>query len=258
MTRIHPTAIVHKDAIIEDDVEIGAFSIIGSEVKIGRGTRIGSNVVIQGKVIIGENNQIFHSAVIGFPPQDVKYKGEDTWVVIGNNNIIREFVTIHRASGEGEKTVLGDNCFLMAYSHLGHNVKVGNNVIIANMTQLAGHVEVHDFAFISGAVVIHQFCRVGKYVMIRGRSRLGLDAVPYMIIDGVENTEVKGLNVVGLRRNGFSDERIRILKEAYRILFRQNLNTSQALEILEREFSQYDDIKYLIEFIRTSKRGIGK
>lgn len=256
--RIHPTAIVHRDAIIEEDVEIGPFSIIGSGVKIGMGTKIGSNVVIEGKVVIGKNNQIFHSAVIGFPPQDIKYKGEDTEVIIGDNNIIREFVTIHRASGEGEKTIVGNNCFLMAYSHLGHNVKLGNNVVIANATQLAGYVEVHDYAFISGGVVIHQFCRVGKYVMIRGRSRLGLDAVPYMIIDGVENTEVKGINVVGLRRNGFSDERINIIKKAYKILFRQNLNTSQALEILEKELSQYEDIRYLIDFIKSSKRGIGK
>lgn len=256
--KIHPSAIIHKNAVIDDDVEIGPFSIIGAGVKIGKGTRIGSNVVIEGNVKIGENNQVLHSTVIGFPPQDIKYRGEDTEVVIGNNNIIREFVTIHRASGEGEKTVLGNGCFLMAYSHLGHNVKVGDNVIIANMTQLAGHVEVHDFAFISGAVVIHQFCRVGKYVMIRGRSRLGLDAVPYMMIDGVENTEVKGLNIVGLRRNGFSDERINVLKKAYKILFRRNLNTSQAIEVMEKELPQNKDIKYLLEFIKTSKRGIGK
>ncbi len=256
--KIHPTAIVHKDAIIENDVEIGPFSIIGAEAKIGKRTKIGSNVVIEGHVTIGENNQILNSAIIGFPPQDVKYRGENTEVVIGNNNIIREFVTIHRASGEGEKTCVGSNCFLMAYSHLGHNVKIGNNVIIANMTQLAGHVEVHDFAFISGAVVIHQFCRVGKYVMIRGRSRLGFDAVPYMIIDGVENTEVRGLNIVGLRRNGFSDEKINILKKAYKILFRQNLNTSQAIHLIEKELPNNEDIKYLIEFIKTSKRGIGK
>lgn len=258
MIKIHPTAILDKDILIEEDVEIGAFSVIKGKVKIGKGTKIGNNVIIEGKVTIGENNIIYHFTCIGFPPQDVKYKGEETEVTIGNNNIIREFVTIHRATGEGEKTSVGDNCFLMAYTHLGHNVKIGNGVVIANGTQLAGHVEIHDFAVLSGGVLIHQFCRVGKYAMIRGRARLGFDVVPYVIADGVENTEIKGLNIVGLRRNGFSDERIKILKEAYRILFRQNLNTSQALQILEKDFSKYDDIKYLIEFIKTSKRGIGK
>ena len=256
--KIHESAIVDKNAIIEEGVEIGPFSKISGKVKIGKGTKIGSNVIIEGNVKIGENNIIYHFACIGFPPQDLKYKGEETEIIIGNNNIIREFVTIHRASGEGEKTIVGDNCFLMAYVHLAHNVKIGNNVIIANTTQLAGHVEIHDNAFLSGGVLIHQFCRIGKYAMIRGRARLGLDVVPYVIADGVENTEIKGLNIVGLRRAGFNDERIKILKEAYRILFRQNLNTSQALEILEKDYSQYDDIKYLIEFIKSSKRGIGK
>lgn len=256
--KIHESAIVDKNAIIEEGVEIGPFSQILGKVKIGKGTKIGSNVIIEGKVTIGENNIIYHFACIGFLPQDVKYKGEESEVIIGNNNIIREFVTIHRASGEGEKTVVGDNCFLMAYVHLAHNVKIGNNIIIANGTQLAGYVEIHDNAFLSGGVLVHQFCRIGKYAMIRGRARLGLDVVPYVIADGVENTEVKGLNVVGLKRAGFTPERMKILKEVYRILFRQNLNTSQALEILERDYSQYDDVKYLIEFIKNSKRGIGK
>ena len=256
--KIHESAIVDKNAIIEEGVEIGPFSKISGKVKIGKGTKIGSNVIIEGNVKIGENNIIYHFACIGFPPQDLKYKGEETEIIIGNNNIIREFVTIHRASGEGEKTIVGDNCFLMAYVHLAHNVKIGNNVIIANTTQLAGHVEIHDNAFLSGGVLIHQFCRIGKYAMIRGRARLGLDVVPYVIADGIENTEIKGLNIVGLKRAGFTEERIKILKEVYKILFRQNLNTSQALEILEKDYSQYDDIKYLIEFIKNSKRGIGK
>jgi acyl-[acyl-carrier-protein]--UDP-N-acetylglucosamine O-acyltransferase len=255
MSRIHPTAIIEGEVEIGEDVEIGPYTYISGKVKIGRGTRIGPYCVIVGKVFIGEGNRIHHNASIGQPPQDVNYKGEESEVIIGNNNTIREFVTIHRATGEGKATIIGDNNFLMAYVHIAHNCKLGNGITIANLAQLAGYVEVEDQAFISGVLGIHQWCRVGAYAMVGGMTRLNQDAPPYFITAGYE-PEVLGLNFVGLRRRGFSQERMEILKEAYKTIYRSNLNLEDALKLLEDKFPESEDIKHLVRFYRGSRRGV--
>jgi len=255
MSKIHPTAIIEGDINIGEGVEIGPYVYISGKVSIGKGTKIGPFSVIVGRVSIGENNAIHHSVSIGQPPQDVNYKGEDTAVIIGNNNVISEFCTIHRATGEGNSTVIGNNNFLMAYVHIAHNCKLGNGITIANAAQLAGYVEVEDYAFISGVLGIHQWCRVGAYAMIGGMTRLNLDAPPFFMTVGYE-PEVVGLNLVGLKRRGFSSEKIEVLKECYRTIYRTNLTLEDSLKVLEERFSGYEEVKHLIEFYRKSKRGV--
>ncbi len=258
MSEIHKTSIIKGDVKIGEDVYIGPYSLIEGEIEIGDGTYIDSHVVIRGKVIIGKGNKIFSGVKIGFPPQDVKYKGEETEIVIGNENIIREFVTIHRATGEGEKTFIGNKNFLMAYSHIAHNCKIGNEVIIVNGAQLGGHVEVEDYAFISSCCLIHQFVKIGKYAMIGGGTHVKKDIVPYALSYGTPDAEIKGINSVGLTRRGFKGERLLNIKRAFKILFFHNLNTSQAIEKLKNDFEGNKDIEYLINFIESSKRGITK
>ncbi len=255
MSKIHKTAIIEGDVEIDEDVEIGPYTYISGKVKIGRGTKVGPHCVIVGKVSIGEGNIIHHSVSIGQPPQDLNYKGEESGVIIGRGNIIREFVTIHRATGEGKNTVIGDNNLLMAYVHIAHNCKLGNGITIANSAHLAGYVEVEDHAFISGVLGIHQWCRVGAYAMVGGMTRLNQDAPPYFMTVGYE-PEVVGLNIVGLRRKGFSQGRIEILKFAYKTIYMSNLRLEDALRLLEEKFPESEDIKHLVDFYRRSKRGV--
>lgn len=257
MIDIHPTSIVDSKAEIEDGVKIGPYSVIGADVKIGKGTVIGSSVLIEGPSEIGENCKIYHSVSIGLPPQDLSHKGERSYVKIGKNNIIREFVTIHRATGEEKVTEIGDDNFLMTYVHVAHNCKIGSHTILVNMAQFAGFVEIGDHAFVSGMVVVHQFTRIGNYSMIGGFSRVSQDVPPFFL--GVGNPlSMIGVNVVGLRRKGFSSKRVSILKEAFRILYRSGLNTSQAVKRIERELPLNEDISLLLNFIKTSTRGIVK
>lgn len=251
---IHDTAIIEEDVIIGKNVKVGPYSYLSGNVNIGDNTEIGPYVRIEGNVTIGCDNKIFHSAYIGAPPQDVSYKGQETFVRIGDNNIIREFVQIHRGTGEGSSTELGSDCFLMGGSHLAHNVKVGNSVTIANYSVLAGYVQVDDYSFISGLCGFHQFVKVGKYVMVGGMSRVGKDCTPFMIIEG-SPPRVAGINVVGLRRKGFSQERRNAIKNAYRILFHSGKNVSQAMEELSK-CEPSEDIDELINFIKSSERGI--
>lgn len=256
MTEIHKTAIVSPKAEIDDDVVIGPYCIIGDNVKIGRGTRLVNHVQIEGITEIGQNCTIFPFTTIGFPPQDIKYKGEPTGVKIGNNNIIREYVTIHRGSVSGDGwTVIGDNNFIMAYVHIAHDCKIGNNVIMANLATLAGHVQVEDFAFIGGLVAVHQFTRIGAHAMIGGFSGVGQDVPPFTMASG-PRAKLYGLNSVGLKRRGFSDETINILKKAYKILFRDKLQLKEAIEKVKKELPQIPEITHLIEFIEANKRGI--
>jgi len=256
MKEIHKTAIVSPKAEIDDDVVIGPYCIIGDNVKIGKGTRLINQIQIEGITEIGENCTIFPFTTIGFPPQDIKYKGERTGVKIGNNNIIREYVTIHRASVSGDGwTVIGDNNFIMAYVHIAHDCKIGNSVIMANLATLAGHVQVEDFAFIGGLVAVHQFTRIGAYAMIGGFSGVGQDVPPFTMASG-PRAKLYGLNSVGLKRRGFSDETINILKKAYKILFRDKLQLKEAIEKVKKELPQIPEIKHLIEFIEANKRGI--
>ena len=227
--RIHPTAIVDPDAQIAADVEIGPFSIIGPKAVIGHKTIVQSHVVIEGEVVIGARNFIRHGAIIGAPPQDVSFSPErKTRVEIGNDNIIREYCTVHRGSPEGSSTKIGDHNFLMAGAHVGHNCLIGNNVIIANNCLLAGHVRVDDGAFLGGGSTFHQHMHVGRLVMVQGSSAFGKDLPPFVI--AAERNFVFGLNVVGLRRAGFSAKDRDEIKAAFKLVYQSGLNVRQALE----------------------------
>ncbi len=255
-TEIHKTAIIDPNAVIDEDVSIGPFCIVGEGVKLKKGARLMSNVIIEGNTEIGEGCQIYPFASIGLPPQDVKYKGEKTGVRIGNNNIIREYASIHRASVGGDgMTAVGDNNFLMAYVHIAHDCRIGNNVVIANSAGLAGHVTVEDYAVIGGIVGVHQFTRIGAYAMVGAFSGIGQDIPPYTMASG-PRAKLFGLNSVGLKRNGFPDSTINELKKAYKILFREKLTLKEALKKVQKEFSHSKEIKHLVEFIEKNTRGI--
>lgn len=253
---IHPTAIIDSDVEIEDGVSIGPYSIIGKGVKLKKGVKIISNVIIEGRTEIGEDTMVYPFTSIGLPPQDLKYKGEDTGVTIGRENIIREYITIHRGSVGGDGfTVIGDNNFLMAYVHIAHDCKIGSNVIMANAATLAGHVKVEDHAVIGGLVAVHQFTRIGAYAMVGGFSGIGQDIPPYTIAAGAR-ARLYGLNIVGLKRHGFSDETISDLKKAYKILFREKRTLKDAIKKVQEGLPYTEEIRHLIEFIEANKRGI--
>lgn len=254
---IHPTAVVHKDARVDSDVTIGAYSVIGPDVTIGTGCRIGSHVVIDGCTTIGENNRIFTGAVVGSQPQDLKYGGEKTNLIIGNGNTIREYVTVNTSTSKDRATRIGNNNLLMAYVHIAHECVVGDGVIFANNANLAGHVNVEDKAIFGGIVGVHQFVRVGTMAIIGGCSKVIQDIVPYSMVDG-HPAKWYGINAVGLKRNGLSEEVRSNIKRAFKVIFRSDLNTSQALERLRAEFDSCAEIDHLIEFIEKSSRGICK
>lgn len=253
---IHPTAIIDSKAEIEKGVVVGPYCIIKSGVKIKKGTKLISHVIIEGNTEIGENCTIYPFTTIGLPPQDLKYKGEKTGVKIGDNNIIREYITIHRASTGGDGiTSIGNNNFLMAYVHIAHDCKIGNSVIMANLATLAGHVVVEDYAVIGGVVAIHQFTRIGAYAMVGGFSGVGQDIPPYTIASGAR-AKLFGLNTIGLKRHGFSEEAINNLKKAYKILFREKITLKDAIKKIQDSIPQTKEINHLIEFIKQNKRGI--
>src|SRR3989304_7163450 len=253
---IHPTAILNPKAEIDEGVVIGPFCIIGEGVRIKRGTKLISSVVIEGDTEIGENCIIYPFTSIGLPPQDLKYKGEKTGVKIGNDNIIREYGTVHRASIGGDGiTTIGDKNFLMAYVHIAHDCKIGSHIILANAATLAGHVVVEDYAIISGLTAIHQFTRIGAYAMVGGFSGVGQEVPPYTIASGAR-AKLFGLNTIGLKRHGFSDSTIAELKQAYKILFREKRTLKDAIKRVQAELPYTDEIKHLIEFIEKNKRGI--
>lgn len=255
-TEIHKTAIIDPKAVIDEGVSIGPFCIVGEGVKLKKGARLMSNVIIEGNTEIGEGCQIYPFASIGLPPQDIKYKGEKTGVRIGSNNIVREYASVHRASVGGDgMTALGDNNFLMAYVHIAHDCKIGNNVVIANSAGLAGHVAVEDYAVIGGIVGVHQFTRIGAYAMVGAFSGIGQDIPPYTMASG-PRAKLFGLNSVGLKRNGFPDSTINELKKAYKILFREKLTLKEALKKVQKDFPDSKEIRYLVEFIEKNKRGI--
>lgn len=251
---IHKTAIISQRAQIDSDVEIGPYSIIGDGVKIGSGTVIGPHVNIACNSEIGRNNKISHSVSIGDDPQDISYKGQPTFVKIGDGNTIREFASIHRATKEGTATTVGNDNYIMAYAHLGHDVQVGNRTIISNAVGLAGHVHVEDRAVLSAYVAVHQFSRIGQMVMIGGLSRINQDVLPFTMIEG--NPPVtRGLNVVGLRRNNVSSESRQMIKRAYKILCREGLSTDSALARIENELESTSEINALVDFVKSSQRG---
>lgn len=250
---IEKTAIISKEAEIGKNVSIGPYCIIEDDVIIGDGTTLGTGVVVKSNTRIGKNNRISHYVIIGEEPQDKSFKNEISYVEIGDNNIIREFTTIHRACGEGNKTIIGSNNYIMCYTHFGHNVVVGSNTIIVNNGTLGGYSVVEDYAYLGGLSGVHQFARVGKYAIVGAGFCVRNDVVPFAMAAG-EPLRIVGLNLIGLRRNNFSQERIDKIKEAFRILFWSGLNTKDAIEKL-RDYND-EDIKYLINFIEQSKRGI--
>ncbi|KAA0892038.1 acyl-ACP--UDP-N-acetylglucosamine O-acyltransferase [Oryzomonas rubra] len=255
---IHSSAIIEPSAQLASDVEIGPYAIIGKQVTIGKGTKIGAHAVIGDWTEIGENNQIFHQTSVGAPPQDLKYRGEETWTRIGDNNMIREFATIHRGtvSGHGE-TVVGNSNLFMAYSHVAHDCRIGNNVVMANVATLAGHVTVEDHVILGGLVAIHQFVTVGAHVMIGGGTLVGLDIPPYMIAtSGKRDAKLRGLNLIGLKRRGFTDEAISSLKKAYKSLFMAGLKLPDAISRIRAEVKECPEVDYLLAFIERSERGI--
>jgi UDP-N-acetylglucosamine acyltransferase len=253
MTRIHPTAVVHPSAELDPTVQIGPYAIIGENVKIGAGSTVGAHAIIEGPTIIGVGNQIFPGAAIGLDSQDLKYKGGETWVKIGNYNRIREYVTINRATGSGEATIIGDHNLLMAYVHVAHNCTIENNVKIANATSLAGDVHVESDAVISGVLGIHQFVRVGRLSMIGGMTRIQRDVPPFTIVEGTP-ARVRSLNFVGLERSGYAPEEIAILKKAFRTIYYSHKTISQALDDLDL-FPGYESIQQLQRFLRLSIDG---
>lgn len=253
---IDPTAIIHQNSEIGEEVSIGPFSIIGEGVRIGKGSVIGSHVVIEGNTNIGEKCQFFHFSSIGTIPQDLKFKGENSGLIIGSNNVFREFATVNRGTSHGSgNTIIGDNNFFMAYVHIAHDCLIGNNVIMANAATLAGHISIGDFAIIGGLVGIHQFTKIGKYSIIGGCSAVAQDVPPFMSAAG-NRAKLYGLNNTGLTRHGFSSERINNLKKGYKLLFRSNLTMQEAIKKMRTEIPQSDDIESLIKFIEESERGI--
>lgn len=253
---IHPTAIVNPAAHVAEGVEIGPYAIIGEHVRIGRGSRIGPHTVIDGWTEIGEECQIFHFASVGGIPQDLKYRGEETWLRIGNRNVIREFATLQpgTVTGIGE-TVIGDNNLFMAYCHVAHDCIVGNRVIMANGSTLAGHVLVEDFAILGGLSAVHQFVRIGESAMLSGGAMVVQDVLPYTIASGNRATSA-GLNSVGLKRRGFSPEVITRIKKAYKLIFRSGLRLDEAIARIRHEVPMSPEIAHFVEFAEKSERGI--
>lgn len=255
---IHPTAIIAEGAKLHPTVEVGPYAIIGSNVEIGARTQIGSFSHISGYTTIGEDNVIHPSTVIGAPPQDLKFKGERSFVKIGNRNHIREFATIHAAEGEDQYTIVGDDNLLMAYTHVAHNCTVGSHVIMSNAVTLAGHVTVHDRAVLGGFSAVHQFCKVGSMVMIGGMSKVVKDVPPFIKLDG-NPARVVGLNSVGLQRNNVSKESLANIKELYRVFFRSDMNVSQIMEQWEKLVKADDPmIKMFYDFVKEATRGVYK
>jgi UDP-N-acetylglucosamine acyltransferase len=250
-------AVVDKKALIGDDVVIGPHSVIGPDVTIGRGCALGAHVVIDGFTTIGENNRIFTGAVIGSPPQDLKYRGEKTRLIIGDNNTIREYATINTSTSEEHETRVGDNNLLMAYAHIAHECALRNGIVLANNATLAGHVTVEDKVILGGLAAVHQFVRIGTMAIVGGCSKAIQDVLPYSMVDG-HPTMWHGVNFVGLKRNGVSEDVRAKLKKAFKILCRSNLNTTQAVEKIRAELDSCAEISHLIAFIETSSRGICK
>ncbi|MDD6209243.1 MAG: acyl-ACP--UDP-N-acetylglucosamine O-acyltransferase [Bacteroidales bacterium] len=254
---ISALASVHPDAVIGKDVIISPFVTIDKNVVIGDGTYIYPNAVILEGARIGKNCRIFPNAVISAIPQDLKFAGEETTAEIGDNTTVRECVTVNRGTASKGKTTIGNNCLLMAYSHVAHDCMLNNNIIIGNATQLAGEVEIDDFAILSGGVLVHQFCKIGKHIMLQGGSRTNKDIPPY-IIAGRDPISYAGINVIGLRRRGFSNEEIGTIQEIYRIIYQSGLNNTQALDKVIKETPDSIVKNEIVTFLQSSARGIIK
>ncbi len=255
---IHPTAIIAPGARLHPTVTVGPYAVIGENVIIGAGTTVASHAVIEGKTEIGCDNRIFQFSSIGAVPQDLKFSGEDSSLIIGDRNHFREFVTVHLGTQDGLGiTRVGSDCLLMAYSHVAHDCVVGNHVIMANAATLAGHVQVDDYAILGGLCAVHQFTRIGSYVMASGGSMIAQDIVPYCLVQG-DRAKTVGLNLVGLKRRGFSEETIAAIRKSYRLLFRSGLRLEAALDQIMAEFGDIPEIIYFVDFIKGSQRGLAR
>lgn len=255
---IHPTAIIAPGAQLAENLSIGPYAVIGAHVCIDGGTSIGAHAVIEGRTTIGRDNEIFQFAAIGAIPQDLKYHGEESTLVIGDRNKIREFTTLHLGTEEGGgETRVGDDNLFMAYSHVAHDCRVGNHVILANGATLAGHVEINDCAILGGLSAVHQFTRIGAHVMASGGSMIAQDIPPYCIAQG-DRAQVVGLNLVGLKRQGFSADLLRSIKQAYKLVFRSNLKLEDAIKTIESSLETTPELHVFIDFLKNSVRGLAR
>ncbi|MFZ0455204.1 MAG: acyl-ACP--UDP-N-acetylglucosamine O-acyltransferase [Ignavibacteriaceae bacterium] len=257
MSLIHPTSVIDPETEIAEDVEIGPFCFIEKDVKIGKGTRLLNHVTLYNGSRLGENNLVYPGAVISGIPQDLKYKGQYSEVFIGNDNTIRECVTISKATVEPFKTIIGNDCLLMAYSHVAHDCVLGNKCILANSVALGGHVTLGEYAICGGLVGVHQFVKIGMHCMIGAHSMIVKDVAPYGLFSG-DPLKYSGLNTVGLKRRKFSPDTIELLKKALNLIFISDLNVSQAVEKIVNELPHTEELKNLVNFILKSKRGISK
>ncbi|RMH81008.1 MAG: acyl-ACP--UDP-N-acetylglucosamine O-acyltransferase [Acidobacteria bacterium] len=258
MVKVHPTVIIKGDVEFGEDVEVGPYTVLEGRVSIGNNTKIGARVSIRGRVRIGEDCKIYDGAIIGEEPQHLRYKGEESEVIIGNRVILREYVTVHRGTAlDKMKTVIEDEVMLMAYSHVAHDCVVRRGVIMANCATLGGHVEVGEYAFIGGLSAVHQWARVGAYAMVGGLSGVSLDIPPYTRASG-QHAHLYGINTVGLERKGFSNEVINSIKRAYKLLFRSGMLKKDAIELVIKDFGHHEAVRKLVEFIQSSKRGVAR
>ncbi|MBW3672100.1 MAG: acyl-ACP--UDP-N-acetylglucosamine O-acyltransferase [Acidobacteria bacterium] len=254
---IHPTAIIEEGAVVGDGVQVGPWCYIGADVVIGAGTVLGPSTRIEGATTIGRENRFYGQSSIGTDPQDLKFKGEKTTLTIGDRNTFREFVSINRGTvGGGGKTIIGNDNFLMVYSHIAHDCIVGSNIVFANGGTLAGHVEVGDHALIGAFTAIHQFCKVGNYAFTGGWTIATQDVLPFMKTVGARPPKTYGVNTIGLERKGFSPRTILALQKAYRLLVRSKMKRDDALSRIEEELAETPEVRYLVEFVRSSERGI--
>jgi UDP-N-acetylglucosamine acyltransferase len=251
---VHPTAIIAASARLGEEVSVGPYATIGEEVVLGAGTSVGAHASILGPAVLGPGNRVFDHAVMGFDPQDIKYRGERSRLVVGARNVIREFATIHRGTAATGETVIGDDNVFLAYTHVAHDCRVGSRCIFSNNASLGGHIEVGDGVVLSAFVGAHQFTRIGSYAFVGAFTPVRQDILPFCKTDGHE-AKTYGLNRIGLERHGFSKERLVALERAYRLLIRSKLNTTQALQRIESELAGQSDVAYLVDFIRSSKRG---
>ncbi|HKK20494.1 MAG TPA: acyl-ACP--UDP-N-acetylglucosamine O-acyltransferase [candidate division Zixibacteria bacterium] len=257
MSNIHPTAVVSPKAELDPTVKVGPYTIIEDDVTIGKGTEIVSSSRIAAGAVLGENVRVFHGAVIGTIPQDLKFGGEKTRVVIGDGTTIREYATINRGTAAHGESSIGKNCFLMAYSHVAHDCIIGDNVIMANSVNLAGHIEVGDYAILGGVLPVHQFVKIGAHAMIGGGYRVQQDVCPYALVAGYP-LKVVGINAIGLKRRGFKLETVRTLERVFKILFFSKLNTTQAVERIHSEMEIIPEVQEILSFLDRSNRGIVK
>jgi UDP-N-acetylglucosamine acyltransferase len=256
VTIVHPTAVIHPGARLHPTVQVGPYAVIGPNVELGAGTTVGPHSVIEGRTRIGERNRVFQFASVGAQPQDLKYAGEDSELHIGDENLIREFTTLHKGTaGGGGVTRIGNGNLFMAYSHVAHDCQVGNDCVFANSATLGGHVEIGDHVILGGLAAVHQFTRIGRHAFVAGGSMVVMDVPPYCTAQG-DRAELVGINSVGLARHGFSEEQIGQIKDAYRVLFRSKLPLDEALERLRTDFGGSPEIEVLLAFVASSKRGL--